>query len=397
MSKFYDFLTGSSEREFTSVGIEQMDIKPGERILDLGCGTGFATAKIAEKVGSPAANPNASVIGVDISQGMLDQAKSRLEKEKLLDRATLLNCNALQLPFASNTFDGVLLSFVVELFDNEQIPALLAEVLRVLKPNGRVTFVCLVRKVEKISVRMYEWFHKKFPSVVDCRPLYMRETLAALSSLLKVTKHSEHTMWSLPVEVVTARKRTDDEVESIKKQLEDQEVRNSRGQQQHHFSQQQNHYKDLVKDVASEAARMIVMEKENGSASSGSSSVNNSFDANRKQQQQNQDQGGFGARSGGPRESVLGDVSVLLRSEFGEMKFKAVPRSQWMEDQQTDYCYLCKKEFGFFTRRHHCRYCGLVACSKCSEQKVAFTSGSKEKERVCDSCFEAMGVTETEM
>src|SRR3989338_5495094 len=149
MSKFYDFMTSSSERKFTDVGLEQLDVKLGERILDLGCGTGYATSKIAQKVGSPSQNPNASVIGVDTSQGMLDQSKTRLEKEKLHDRTTLLCCNALQLPFANNTFDGVFLSFVVELFDNDQIAVLLAEVLRVLKPNGRFTVVALVRKVEK--------------------------------------------------------------------------------------------------------------------------------------------------------------------------------------------------------------------------------------------------------
>jgi len=60
----------------------------------------------------------------------------------------------------------------------------------------------------------------------------------------------------------------------------------------------------------------------------------------------------------------------------------------WMPDQTSPQCVLCKDEFTFFVRRHHCRACGGVVCGKCSDKKVLIPSiDTKNEVRVCDKCF----------
>ena len=42
----------------------------------------------------------------------------------------------------------------------------------------------------------------------------------------------------------------------------------------------------------------------------------------------------------------------------------------WIEDDEAPNCFVCKEEFGFFLRRHHCRRCGNVVCYKHSESQM---------------------------
>lgn len=58
---------------------------------------------------------------------------------------------------------------------------------------------------------------------------------------------------------------------------------------------------------------------------------------------------------------------------------------RWQSDDSAVSCTLCRVSFGLLTRRHHCRFCGQVFCSKCSDKTERGASG--EKQRICDSCF----------
>jgi len=61
----------------------------------------------------------------------------------------------------------------------------------------------------------------------------------------------------------------------------------------------------------------------------------------------------------------------------------------WIPDEAFNKCQICKEiEFGFFTRRHHCRHCGRLCCSECSNYKAKLPSfGFKEDVRVCKECY----------
>lgn len=99
-----------------------LQLKAGERVLDLGAGTGVSTEELARS--------GAYVVGLDISLGML--AVGRRARPKV----PLVAGDALNLPFADATFDAVTTSFVIRNVANT--PAALRELARVTKPGGRL-------------------------------------------------------------------------------------------------------------------------------------------------------------------------------------------------------------------------------------------------------------------
>ncbi|KAG6594254.1 uncharacterized protein IUM83_13842 [Phytophthora cinnamomi] len=67
---------------------------------------------------------------------------------------------------------------------------------------------------------------------------------------------------------------------------------------------------------------------------------------------------------------------------------------QWVPDVSVDTCMLCRTEFGFWIRRHHCRRCGAVVCDGCSGSRTKFiykeitpSKLAEEDCRVCDACI----------
>jgi arsenite methyltransferase len=107
-----------------------LGLRPGERVLDIGCGPGFLTAEMAEEVGS-----GGRVDGVDPSESMLAVARRR-ETAPGAAPISLHAGDALTLPFEDGTFDAAVSTQVLEYVDD--VPAALAEAFRVLRPGGRL-------------------------------------------------------------------------------------------------------------------------------------------------------------------------------------------------------------------------------------------------------------------
>ncbi len=108
-------------------------VLPGEKILDLGCGTGNYSLEMARR--------GSLVTGADISDGMLSEAKRKAEALGLSIDWVQADCT--DLPFASGTFDAVVTVTALE-FVNDPRGALL-EGMRVLKPGGRIVAGVLTR------------------------------------------------------------------------------------------------------------------------------------------------------------------------------------------------------------------------------------------------------------
>ena len=60
--------------------------------------------------------------------------------------------------------------------------------------------------------------------------------------------------------------------------------------------------------------------------------------------------------------------------------------TQWMPNEQSDQCMICEKTFSVFRRKHHCRSCGALVCSKCSPDKQYVHGYKDQKVRVCQRC-----------
>ncbi len=173
VSRWYDLLAGGFEGKHRAAGVRKLDPNEGDVVLEIGFGTGRSILALAGAVGT-----SGKVYGIDISQGMLDVTRSRVEKAGLTERVVLECGDAAQLPFDASFFDRVFTSFTLELFDTPEIPIVLSECRRVLRSGGRICVVAMSKKGKpSASTRLYEWFHDKLPQYVDCRPIYVQESL----------------------------------------------------------------------------------------------------------------------------------------------------------------------------------------------------------------------------
>jgi demethylmenaquinone methyltransferase/2-methoxy-6-polyprenyl-1,4-benzoquinol methylase len=105
------------------------------------------------------------------------------------------------MPCEDNKFDAVFVSFTLELFDTPEIPKVLNEIKRVLKPKGRLGVVSMSKEDgDSILLRLYEWTHKKFPQYADCRPIYLEQSIKDAGFKMEYRKKVK--LFGLPGEVV---------------------------------------------------------------------------------------------------------------------------------------------------------------------------------------------------
>jgi len=104
-SLVYDYTFGALVTKRIGRAIEHMKIQPGETVLDVGIGTGGSL---------PYYPKHAKVLGVDLSSGMLREARKKIVEESRYDNITVFQGNALELPFEDSSFDLVLCLEVLE-------------------------------------------------------------------------------------------------------------------------------------------------------------------------------------------------------------------------------------------------------------------------------------------
>ena len=200
ISRYYDYLAGAFERKYAATALERLAVSECETVLEIGFGTGHCLKWIAESVG-----PNGKAYGIDLSTGMMEITKERLEKAGLEARVKLFSGDATSLPFDEGTFDAIFMSFTLELFDTPEIPKLLEQIKRVLKPRGRLAVVSMSRETEGSTfLRLYEWMHNQWPQYIDCRPIYVEQSLREAGYSVKSKEKVR--LFRLPGEIVVAVK-----------------------------------------------------------------------------------------------------------------------------------------------------------------------------------------------
>jgi ubiquinone/menaquinone biosynthesis C-methylase UbiE len=227
LSKWYDRFGGSEEPHIAE-GLRLLNVQPGERVLEVGFGTGRSLIALAHAVGS-----SGQVIGIDLSEGMIAVAREQVRKETTRasfprssggnpasrsipsgcpttalghDGIVLHRGSAVHLPYATASLDAVFSAFTLDLIDTPDIPLVLGEMRRVLKPGGRVGLVSMSKACEgNVVVKVYERFHRWLPKLIDCRPIYLQSAVESAGLHCKV--HQTRSMWGIPVEVVIAGKQ----------------------------------------------------------------------------------------------------------------------------------------------------------------------------------------------
>jgi demethylmenaquinone methyltransferase/2-methoxy-6-polyprenyl-1,4-benzoquinol methylase len=197
MSRWYD-LFARSERRFTLRALELLAPAQGETILEAGFGTGENLLHLAQTVGE-----GGGIHGIDISEAMCALARYKLERRGLKQRVTFTCGDAAALPYRAESFDALFAGFTLELFDTPELPEVLAEWRRVLRPEGRIVITAL-QKERGLVVALYEWLHERFPAAIDCRPIRAAEALERAG--FRITAAERRSMWGLPVAITLAHK-----------------------------------------------------------------------------------------------------------------------------------------------------------------------------------------------
>lgn len=142
LSKVYDLIFGPTLHPGRLVAIERMGIKPGDRILEVGVGTGINTSLYP---------PNCHMTGVDLSSSMLEKARERVAREGLRN-VRLLEMDAQNLTFADGSFDIVYAPYLVSVVpDPVQVAR---EMKRVCRPGGKIIILNHFRSANPVLSRL---------------------------------------------------------------------------------------------------------------------------------------------------------------------------------------------------------------------------------------------------
>ena len=126
LAKVYDFTFGPTLHPGRLRAIDRMDIQPGERVLEVGVGTGINLSLYPD---------NCSVTGIDFSESMLEIARERAARKDNRN-VRLLQMDAADLKFADNSFDIVYAPYLISVVPDPVRVA--GEMRRVCRPGGRV-------------------------------------------------------------------------------------------------------------------------------------------------------------------------------------------------------------------------------------------------------------------
>lgn len=128
-SSFYDIIFGKIFQRSRIAAIHLLDINPGEKILEIGVGTGLSL---------PLYPSHCNVVGIDLSERMLEKGERKVEHYKLRN-ITLHRMDATSLDFETDSFDSVLATYVMTTLPDPK--RTMSEIIRVCKEGGKIVLV----------------------------------------------------------------------------------------------------------------------------------------------------------------------------------------------------------------------------------------------------------------
>lgn len=156
--------------------LKQANIKLGDKVLDVSCGSGLVTLPIAERV-----SPGGSVAAIDLSEGMIEKASKRAER-KGINNIIFRRMNAEVLDFEDETFDAVICSLGLMYFPNPK--KALKEIHRVMKSGGKVLALVWGRRDECGWADIFPIVDRRVKSEV-CPLFFQLGTGGSLSKMMQ--------------------------------------------------------------------------------------------------------------------------------------------------------------------------------------------------------------------
>ena len=188
LASVYDLAFGPALQPGRVRALKQMDIQPGERVLEVGVGTGINLSLYPR---------SCEITGIDFSDSMLEKARDRVARGGLRQsRMRLLQMDAADLKFADDSFDIVYAPYLISVVPD---PVKVAqEMCRVCRPGGRIIFLnhflspnALVSRVERLISPFT--IHIGFKADLDLSAFLAQSALAPVS----IEKVNVPRIWSL--------------------------------------------------------------------------------------------------------------------------------------------------------------------------------------------------------
>jgi demethylmenaquinone methyltransferase/2-methoxy-6-polyprenyl-1,4-benzoquinol methylase len=204
-SRFYGPLGELFERRPKLMALERAAIQPQDKVLEVAVGPGKILLEILTRI-----DRTNTVHGVDLSPKMIEQAR-RLVSAAGYSNFDLQVADARRLPFSSDIFDVLFNSYMLDLIPLKDMPLVLGEFRRVLKPGGRLVLVNL-SKVNSEANSWWERAYKILPSTLEtyilggCRPVLMQELVEQLGFC---DVHREFVRQLMPTELLMSRKSSE--------------------------------------------------------------------------------------------------------------------------------------------------------------------------------------------
>ena len=184
LAKVYDLIFGPTLHPGRLQAIERMNIQPGERVLEVGVGTGINLSLYPKE---------AAITGIDYTASMLEKARERAAR---MENTRLLQMDAADLKFADNSFDIVYAPYLISVVPD---PVKVAqEMRRVCRPGGRIIFLNHFLSPNPLLSRIERWIspftiHIGFKSDLDL-PAFLAQADLQPKSIEKVNFPK---IWSL--------------------------------------------------------------------------------------------------------------------------------------------------------------------------------------------------------
>ncbi|MBI3026325.1 MAG: methyltransferase domain-containing protein [Candidatus Tectomicrobia bacterium] len=142
--RFYDIVFKWIFSEGRNVGVELLDLKAGERLLEVGVGTGLSL---------PLYRRDSPIVGIDISSKMLEKAQEKVGNLGLRN-VDLQVMDAQAMTFPDDSFDCVTACYVVSAAPDPH--KVVSEICRVCKPGGRIVFINHFKSQNRLLARFEE-------------------------------------------------------------------------------------------------------------------------------------------------------------------------------------------------------------------------------------------------
>lgn len=173
----YDALFGPVLQPGRKAVVEALNLRSGERVLEVGVGTGLSLPLYPREV---------TITGIDLSREMLEKARRRVQRRRLANVEALVEMDAERMTFPDASFDKIVAMYVLPVVQNPQ--KLLQELHRVCRPDGEIFIVNHVRSDNRL-IAAFEKGLARFSDAIGFRPDFeLRDMVSSADEVTELSR-----------------------------------------------------------------------------------------------------------------------------------------------------------------------------------------------------------------